>query len=119
MKWKPIFWIFLLFLPTKLYAQPVENGDIIFSNVNVIDVVNGDVIEAQDVIIEGNIIKAILDHGTANLQSKTTVKGSGKYLIPGLWDMHVHLRARKLSPELRKMQNVKLNELDVMIAENN
>lgn len=57
---------------------------------NVINVVNNEVIEAQDVVIKGNTIKAILDHGSANLKTDQLIDGTGKYLISGLWNMHVH-----------------------------
>ncbi len=71
-------------------CQRTETGNVIFSNVNVIDVANGKVVEAQDVIIEGNTIKAILDYGNAGLQADQIIDGTNKYLIPGLWDMHAH-----------------------------
>ena len=41
-------------------CKPTERGDIIISNVNVIDVIDGKVIQGQDVIIEDGIIKNIL-----------------------------------------------------------
>lgn len=71
-------------------CKPIEQGDIIISNVNVIDVANGKTISGQDVIIQGAKIKSIIQHGKSKLQAKQLVNGERKYLIPGLWDMHVH-----------------------------
>jgi len=71
-------------------CKSTASGDIIISNVNVIDVVDGKVIKSQDVIIEGTKIKSILPHGEFKLQAKQLVNGESMYLIPGLWDMHVH-----------------------------
>ena len=71
-------------------CKPTERVDIIISNVNVIDVVEGRAIKGQDVIIEGGKIKSIIPHGESKLQAKQLINGETKYLIPGLWDMHVH-----------------------------
>jgi imidazolonepropionase-like amidohydrolase len=48
------------------------------------------------VVIVGNRIKAISDKGKASIPSKAKIiNGKGKYLIPGLWDSHVHLTGRE------------------------
>lgn len=62
----------------------------LISNVNLVDVETGQVIPNQYVEIKGERISKIWDE-QPNLDSKTEViKGEGKYLIPGLWDMHTH-----------------------------
>jgi hypothetical protein len=44
------------------------------------------------VIVEGDRIAAIPRNGRARIRTGATiVDGRGKYLIPGLWDMHVHI----------------------------
>ena len=73
-------------------CKPAEQGDVVIADVNVIDVIEGKIMEGQDVIIEGDKIKRILPHGQVKLQSALLVEGKGKFLIPGLWDMHVHIR---------------------------
>lgn len=59
------------------------------TNVTVIDAVNG-VRENQTVIFDGDAITAV-QPATAEFHTLETIDGSGKYLIPGLWDFHVHL----------------------------
>ncbi|HYP08188.1 MAG TPA: amidohydrolase family protein [Bryobacteraceae bacterium] len=54
-------------------------------NVNVVDVETGSV-RKSFVRVTNGVIAAIAPAGP-----KGTIDGSGKYLIPGLWDMHVHL----------------------------
>lgn len=45
----------------------------------------------QDILIEGERIKKIAPTGTIPISKKTkVVKADGKYIIPGLWDMHTH-----------------------------
>lgn len=59
------------------------------TNVTVIDAVSG-VREAQTVIFDGDEILAVQD-ASAPVNAANEIDGSGQYLIPGLWDMHVHL----------------------------
>jgi hypothetical protein len=65
---------------------------LLLKNVTTVDVTNGTLRENREVLVEGDRIKAINNasqtHGVENM---TIVDGSGKYLIPGLMDMHVHL----------------------------
>ncbi|GLR71971.1 hypothetical protein [Agaribacter marinus] len=69
----------------------------VISNVNVIDVINERVDAAQYVeVIDGKItnISAI----PINAEGLEHIDGSGKYLLPGLWDNHSTLL--KFSPSL-------------------
>jgi len=67
----------------------------VFKNVTVIDAVNG-LRSDQNVIIRGN---RIVESGPINEVSEpsgsTIIDCRGKYLIPGLWDAHVHLTNSK------------------------
>jgi len=58
-------------------------------NVTVIDAANG-VRANQTVVVRGDTIVSVADAGAA-AQVAEVVDGAGRYLIPGLWDMHVHL----------------------------
>ncbi len=80
----------LLFLAT-LSCKKSFTGDILIEDVNLIDIETGNIVTNQDVVINANKITNILDHGRNTIQSKTVIDGSNKYLIPGLWDMHVHI----------------------------
>lgn len=65
-------------------------GDLIIEDINIIDVETGEVLSSQDVVITGDKISSIQPHGSVKLQAPQIVEGSNQYLIPGLWDMHVH-----------------------------
>ena len=69
-------------------AEPPPTGTAI-TNVTVIDAVNG-VREAQTVIFDGDRIVAV-QPASQPATAAREIDGTGKYLIPGLWDMHVHL----------------------------
>jgi imidazolonepropionase-like amidohydrolase len=76
------------------WASPVvgQNARLFIQHVAVVDVVAGSVQQDMTVEIRGRTITAVdsaprvrVTHGAR------IVDGRGKYLIPGLWDMHVHL----------------------------
>lgn len=59
-------------------------------NANVIDIVNGKVIQSQDILISEGVITKIVDHEDRDYEAGQIVDASDLYVIPGLWDMHVH-----------------------------
>jgi len=61
------------------------------NHVTVLDTVAGIEVPDQTVIVSGDRILEVTDSNKAKLPSGAQVlEGKGKYLIPGLWDMHVH-----------------------------
>ena len=65
---------------------------VVIDHVTVVDVVTGASHQDQMVRSEGRWIQAITSsHEARAARGTTQVDGTGKYLIPGLWDMHVHL----------------------------
>ncbi len=85
-----------LFLSMSFVAT-AQDGSLLLYNVNIIHVEDG-AIQRGAVLIDGNKIKAIgdyqeLNHGVAAVNR---IDCQGKYLIPGLWDMHVHLEGADL-----------------------
>jgi imidazolonepropionase-like amidohydrolase len=62
------------------------------TRVNLIDVVNGRIIPNSTVTIRGSTIASVTSNGSRP-QNARIVDGQGKFLIPGLWDMHAHMEA--------------------------
>lgn len=82
--------IFHLLVGALLLSCSSPSHDLLITNVNVIDVVTGEVFPNRTVAIDGDKITAIYTK-TINPQAGTEViDGTDKFLIPGLWDMHVH-----------------------------
>jgi imidazolonepropionase-like amidohydrolase len=69
-------------------CRPAPSGTAI-TNVTVIDAVNG-VRENQTVVFDGDEITSV-QPAEAEVIAADIVDGTGRYLIPGLWDFHVHL----------------------------
>ncbi|MAJ56410.1 MAG: hypothetical protein CBC67_09920, partial [Gammaproteobacteria bacterium TMED107] len=59
------------------------------TNVTVIDAVNG-VRKNQTVVFDGDNIVSVQPAGPP-ANTAESIDGTGRYLIPGLWDFHVHL----------------------------
>jgi imidazolonepropionase-like amidohydrolase len=80
---------------SALRAQPPT---LMLSHINVVEVQSGRVLpDVTITIAEGRI--ATIDSSMARVASGTQiVDGRGKYLIPGLWDMHVHWYDERLLP---------------------
>jgi imidazolonepropionase-like amidohydrolase len=71
-------------------ARPPESAAL--TNVTVVDVQTGQLLPERTVVIEGGRIQAV--GATSEVALPTTgniLDGTGKFLIPGLWDMHTHL----------------------------
>lgn len=105
MRYRLAFFFFL----ACLYQGVTQ--DFAFTNVNVVPMDRDVVLKRQTVLIRDGIITAIgkkvdLPPGTE------TLDGTGKYLIPGLTDMHVHL----LSDTDEYPDSIAEDELKVMVA---
>ena len=69
--------------------QHYTTDNYIISNVNIIDPIDG-LKENVSIEIKGNRIIKIGDTELSTSVNKV-IDGTGKYIIPGLWDCHVHL----------------------------
>src|SRR5215510_1523977 len=72
--------------------NPAKPAATAVTDVSVIDVISGVVLPGRTVVITGNRISEISKGRKLRLPKSTRrISGRGKFLIPGLWDMHVHL----------------------------
>lgn len=80
--------VLLPFLPLESQRRPV---DLLITNARVIDVETGSVAANRSIAMLGDTIVGIGDARSARgFRARTTVDVRGKYVIPGLWDMHMH-----------------------------
>lgn len=86
-----MWWRQLVCIVLFVLAAPGNARAILIDNVSVIDVARGEVRADRAVLIRGGQIAAVGEAGTlAPDGAARVVDGAGGYLIPGLWDMHVH-----------------------------
>ncbi len=83
-----LFFSLLLTLTTSAQQQ----NDLIIKNINVITMTNSEVLKKTSVLFSNGKIKAIADFSKLPKNKKTIIlKGKGKFLMPGLAEMHSHL----------------------------
>jgi hypothetical protein len=69
----------------------IGNNDIAIEKVNIVNVESGKIENDMTVVISDNRISSIKKTASIKLSgTNKIVDGNGKYLIPGLWDMHTH-----------------------------
>jgi imidazolonepropionase-like amidohydrolase len=86
-------WISLLVsLSTICCAQsPPSSAILLIEDVTVIDATGAPAQPHRTVVVRGNRIEGIYDDHRPGLSDVVRIGGKGKFLIPGLWDMHVHM----------------------------
>jgi len=78
-------------LPTSWSQPKLEKNVLAISDVTVIDATGAPAKPNMTVIITGDRITTIAKTGEVAIPKNARVfDGTGKFLIPGLWDMHVH-----------------------------
>ncbi|MGQ0735534.1 MAG: amidohydrolase family protein [Acidobacteriota bacterium] len=91
-------WIVAAVAAAASGGQPEGEPALAITNVNVVDAGAGAVLERRTVIVSGGRIRSI-ERDSAVPGGAETIDGTGRFLIPGLWDMHVHLRDAR-APDL-------------------
>src|SRR2546421_8412209 len=88
-----MLFLICLFFFEPLHAQkPAADDLLVLNNVTVVDVRTGALQVEQTVILERNQIASVGPSKSAKYpRNAPSVNGRGLFLIPGLWDMHVHL----------------------------
>jgi imidazolonepropionase-like amidohydrolase len=72
-------------------AVPACAEDLVLRNVNIVDVDSGSIVAGRSVVVSDGHIKAIGPQESVRAPAAARViDGSGRYLMPALWDMHTH-----------------------------
>jgi len=92
---KRVAFFLLLFFAGGLVGRSEHNPQpkpLVFTHVTVIDATGAPAKPDMTVVITGDYITAIGKTGKVHVpKGAQVVNARGKFLIPGLWDMHVHL----------------------------
>ena len=75
-----------------LFAQTPPQETTVISHVTVIDVATGKELPDQTVVLSGERILSVAAFDPANSPQGRAIDAHGGFLIPGLWDMHVHIQ---------------------------
>lgn len=82
-------------LASPAVAQESGRRPLAIRDVTIIDVTDGSLLHGQTVLVEGDRISAVGRAGKVAVPPDAlVVDGAGRFLIPGLWDMHTHTLSR-------------------------
>jgi hypothetical protein len=76
--------------PAAAQAPPQEKTSI--THVTVIDVATGTELKDRTIILQGERIVSVAASDSNSLPERRVIDAHGGFLIPGLWDMHVHIQ---------------------------
>jgi imidazolonepropionase-like amidohydrolase len=74
-----------------ILAAEAAPSSLAIKNVTVIDGTGSPPIPSATVLVSGNRITGVLRGGQERIAATEVIDGGGRFLIPGLWDMHTHL----------------------------
>jgi len=87
----------------SLTGAGVGSGKLAITGVNVVDTDSGAVKSDQTLVVAKGKIAAIVPSAEFRLEPGTRlVEARGKFLIPGFWDMHVHIAGLSADPSWSK-----------------
>ena len=83
-----------MLIATLAAGQQTRTPPLAITNVSVVDVVDGRIVPNRTVTISGNTISSVGPNGALPADAQV-VDGQGRFLIPGLWDMHAHIQGNE------------------------
>lgn len=96
---KPVLLLSLLFIQMRVFAQS-KQADLILQDISIVDVLHNRIQEHQTVVIrQGRIVEVGKNNLAAKYQSNHLLRSTGKFIMPSLWDMHVHFGGDTLQEE--------------------
>jgi hypothetical protein len=89
---------FFLTIISIFVIQPAfgQHQNMLIYNANVVDVKTGHIKQKKAILIENQIIKRIDNYKKLKELASERIDAKGKFVIPGLWDMHIHIEGQDL-----------------------
>jgi imidazolonepropionase-like amidohydrolase len=88
--------LFVSLLASCVSGPSKAPADLLLRSINVVDIETGTVLRDRDVLIRAGRIEEVRASVAARpVTAPRIVDGRGQYLIPALWDAHVHLESLK------------------------
>lgn len=82
---------FLLLLLIGCSGIQKNRVDLLITSASLIEISSGNILEGKVIAIAGDTIHSVFDEALLGTYSATeTINAEGKFIIPGLWDVHMH-----------------------------
>ena len=82
----------LVLILASCKEKSVQTYDVAVTNAQVIHLESGTVKNQNIFLVDGKIAAVQAVDSTQEFKAGTTIDASGKYVLPGFWDNHIHLR---------------------------
>ncbi|MBQ4822753.1 amidohydrolase family protein [Aquimarina sp. MMG016] len=89
---KKVFVLLLILITISCSKKEKEQYDIVISDVNLIDIEDGSIATKTVFTRQGKIVKIVSVDSSENYFFKEKIDGKDKFMLPGFWDNHIHLR---------------------------
>lgn len=87
----PVVFSFLMLLSCK--KEEAKSFYLLITNANIVDVEKDSILQNKLIAINGDTIRVVGDMAEIDhFKGHKTIDAQNKYIMPGLWDMHVHFR---------------------------
>ena len=86
------FLLSLSFLIFSCSSEKKEQFDLVIQNGNSIDLETGNISKQTIFISDGRIRKISTTNDENSFETQQTIDATGKFILPGFWDNHVHFR---------------------------
>lgn len=94
-----VFCLLALAGSARVSAQAANASEsIVFRNVNVLPMTSETILKHRDVFVSAGKITRIVASGGRIPKGTKVIDGGGRYLLPGLVDMHVHMDDDRVAP---------------------
>jgi Amidohydrolase family len=98
MSLKQLTLLLLILIFISIYAGTADITPLVIKGTTLLDVYTGRQISRSVIVIENDRIKAVGDSNIVIPRNAQVIDAQGKWVIPGLFDMHVHGSARSDVP---------------------
>ncbi|MEI8205164.1 MAG: hypothetical protein WCH34_19265 [Bacteroidota bacterium] len=96
---KLVLLLSFLFIQLTSFAQS-KQADLILQDISIVDVLHNRIQEHQTVVIsQGRIVEVGKNNLAKKYQTNHLLRSTGKFIMPSLWDMHVHFGGDTLQEE--------------------
>lgn len=98
--------VIIVFLNSVIVANAQKiNKQYLIYNAQIVDVFSGKIRKEKSVLIDNEKIKAIGDYQILkkNMPANHIINAGNKFLIPGLWDMHIHLEGKNMVEDTKAL----------------
>ena len=89
----------LIFFSCNQAQEQMSSTATLISDVNILDVRTGNILQKQQIVIDSGKIKNISETIENPDSYNSSIDGSGKYAVPGLAEMHAHIPSPNTSRE--------------------